>query len=198
MCPTGRPSTLGHRVQSLWLLTLTRVRQSFCVINSSPVLEKQHGQGHNEQGVGVCARTATQLRGTVTSPEPGTQVTVRFCSQHTSQVKRMSGSQQCLEGPGGRTSMGGDRSAEFLAPDLSSCKCAGGLNRKIRSRGAHTCFGRWLMGTGFGLLPRGNRSGDEIPKDCPEQMSHVHSPATGSELRRAGLPLTEALHRPRV
>lgn len=94
--------------------------------------------------------------------------------------------------------MEGDRSAEFLAPDLSSCKCAGGLNRKIRSRGAHTCFGRWLLGTGFGLLPRGNRSGDETPKDCPEQMSHVCSPATGSELRRAGLPSTEALHRPRV
>lgn len=36
---------LGHRIQSLWLLTLTRVRQSFCVINNSPdspLLEKQH------------------------------------------------------------------------------------------------------------------------------------------------------------
>lgn len=68
--------------------------------------------------------------------------------------------------------MGGDRSAEFLAPDLSSCKC----NRKRRSRGAHICIGRWLMGTGFGLLPRGNRSGDEIPKECPEQMSPCAQP----------------------
>lgn len=33
--------------------------------------------------------------------------------------------------------MGGDRSAEFLAPDLSSCKCTGGLNRKKEQRGTY-------------------------------------------------------------
>lgn len=45
VCPTRSQSMLGHRIQSLWLLTLTRVRQSFCVINNSPdspLLEKQH------------------------------------------------------------------------------------------------------------------------------------------------------------
>lgn len=78
-------------------------------------------------------------------------------SLHMSQVKRVSGSQQCLEGPGGiRTAMG-RVSAEFLVPDLPGCKCTGGLNGQIKSRGAHTCFGRWLMATDFGLLPRGNR-----------------------------------------
>lgn len=54
---------LGHRVQSLWLLTHTRVRQSFCVINSCPVLEKQHDQIHNEQGVGVGVCAATPATG---------------------------------------------------------------------------------------------------------------------------------------
>lgn len=33
-------------------------------------------------------------------------------------------------------------SAAFLVPDLLGCKCAGGLNGQIKSRGAHTCFGR--------------------------------------------------------
>lgn len=50
---------LGHRVQSLWLLTHTRVRQPFCVINNSLGLEKQHDQNHNDQGVGVGMCTAT-------------------------------------------------------------------------------------------------------------------------------------------
>lgn len=58
---------------------LTRVRQSFCVINNSPVLEKQHDQNHSEQGVSgwVCAQPP-QLQGTVTNLEPGTQLTVWF------------------------------------------------------------------------------------------------------------------------
>lgn len=95
-----------------------------------------------------------------------------------SQVKRVSGSQQCVEGPGGiRTAIGRVRRAEFLVPDLSGCKCARGLNRQMKSRGAHTCFGRWLMATEFGLLRRGNRNRDDkVSKECPEQISLCAQP----------------------
>lgn len=47
-------------------------------------------------------------------------------AQVTKSTKRVSGSQQCLEEPGSiRTAMGRARSAEFLVPDLRSCKWAG-------------------------------------------------------------------------
>lgn len=138
MCPTGGPSTRA-RVQSLWLLTLTRVRQSFCVINNSPVLEKQHDQNHSEQGSVRALRQPPQLQGAVTNLEPGTQLTMVLFSLHMSQVKRVSGSQQCLEGPGGiRTAMG-RVSAEFLVPGLSIASALG--PEPTESRGAHTCFG---------------------------------------------------------
>lgn len=46
-CPLPRAGglawRLGHGIQSLWLLTLTKVRHSLCVTNNyfSPLLEKQ-------------------------------------------------------------------------------------------------------------------------------------------------------------
>lgn len=56
-------------------------------------------------------------------------------------TKRVSGSQQCLEEPGSiRTAMGRVRSAEFLVPDLRSCRWAGGLKDKWRAEGHTPAF----------------------------------------------------------
>lgn len=42
----------------------------------------------------------------------------------------------------------------------------------MESIGAHLLL-QWLMATDFGLLPRGNRSGDKLSKERPEQMSPI-------------------------
>lgn len=44
---------------------------------------------------------------------------------------------------------------------------------QTKSRGAHTCFGRWLMATDFGLLPRGNRRMEMI---AFQRMSRADAP----------------------
>lgn len=92
----------------------------------------------------------------------------------------MSGSQQYLEGPGGIGQLWAELGVQdswFLTSEVAS-----GLGpERTESRGAHTCSCRWLVVIDFGLLPIGNRSGDDNPsKECPEQMGPCAQPGQAS------------------
>lgn len=91
---------LGPRIQSLWLLTLTRVRQSFCVttINCfSSLLEKQEDKTQTKTGTRWFCSNPTATDGMVTKLRPKyvADFMVLFFPLHN--ITSEEGDQQCLD-----------------------------------------------------------------------------------------------------